>query len=141
MVMRGFANMTTWVAWLELGAFCAAALLLAPEYALPGLAAARLFSILVTSVMVALAARKHCGIHLRGIAMVLVRPVVGSCLMAGVIMAVLQWVQLPALQLLVGVLCGGGFFAAWSFLTWHLVGRPDGFESTLIEMLPSRKPS
>lgn len=141
MVMRGFANMTTRVAWIELVAFCAAAALLAPAYSLTGLAAARLFSILVTTATVALAARKHCGIHLRGIALVLARPVGGAILMAGVIELVLQWVELPALQVLTGVLCGGGFFAAWSFLTWHVAGRPDGFESTLLDMLPSRKTS
>lgn len=134
MVLRNHTRIASRMVWFEFAFFTAFALVLAPRYGITGLALARLAALVCNVGVVAWTARRCCGISLRPIAFALARPFVGAMLMAGVITLVINPLQMPLLQLLVGSAAGGLFFAAWSFATWHLVGRPEGLESTLVDM-------
>lgn len=138
MVLRNHTRIASRMVWFEFAFFIAGALLLAPLYGITGLALARLAALMGNASVVAWTARRCCGISLRPIAFALARPLLGSALMAGVITAATQQLQVPLAQLLVGAAAGGVFFVMWSFITWHVVGRPEGLESTLIDMAHHR---
>ena len=134
MVLRNHTRIASRMVWFEFAFFIAGALVLVPLYAITGLALARLAALTGNAAVVAWTARRCCDLSLRPIAFALARPFVGAVLMAGLITLVIgQW-HTPLLQLIGGSVVGGLFFAAWSFATWHLVGRPEGLESTLIDM-------
>lgn len=134
MVLRNHTRIASRLVWSEFALFIAGALLLAPLYGITGLALARLAALVCNAALVAWTARRCCDISLRPIAFALARPFAGAMLMAGVITLAIKPLQMPLLQLLAGSAAGGLFFVAWSFATWHLVGRPEGLESTLVDM-------
>jgi lipopolysaccharide exporter len=133
LVLKGHAKITSRVVWAEFGFFVVFASVLVPTLALPGLALARLSGILCNAGMTAWSARRHCQIDLRAVGAGLIRPMLGSVLMAGLMWLTAQQFTLPILQLACGMLVGGAFFITWSFVTWHFAKRPDGLESTVIE--------
>lgn len=138
MVLRNHTRISSRMVWVEFAFFIAGALVLAPPYGITGLAIARLTALVSNATVIAWTARHYCGINLRPIAYALARPMLGAALMAGVITLVIQPLQLPLAQLVAGAAAGALFFVAWSFLTWHAVGRPEGLESTLVDMARQR---
>lgn len=134
MVLRNHTRIGSRMVWFEFAFFIAGALVLAPLYGITGLALARLAAVGCNAVVVAWTARRCCDISLRPIAFALARPFAGAVLMAGVITLAIEPLQVPLLQLLAGSAAGGLCFVVWSFATWHLVGRPEGLESTLVDM-------
>ena len=53
--------------------------------------------------------------------------------MYGLVTQLISHVDGAALQLVTGVATGGGFFSLWCLATWHLMGRPEGLESTVLD--------
>lgn len=134
MVVRGQTKLVANLSWYEFAAFIAAALLMAPLWGLTGLALARVAGVVVNCLIGAWASCHHGGLRWGQLGTALLRHAAGASLMGLAI-----WSALPLfgpsalLQLLAGSALGFTLFMTWAFGTWAMAGRPEGFESTLLE--------
>jgi lipopolysaccharide exporter len=135
LILHGHTRSQSTTVWIEFIAFCLAALWLAPEHHLIGLAWARLLASLAYAVATAFFTRHHCALGLRSVLHAIWRPLLGALAMFALVTKVLAWTQTSALQLPAGVLAGACFFSAWTVLSWWFSGRPQGLESTVFDAL------
>jgi lipopolysaccharide exporter len=136
LVLHGYTRTQSTAAWLELSAFALATLVLLPWLHLIGLVWARLIATSLNFVVMLVFARRLADLKAPLVLEAFWRPALGVLLMA------IALHMSPALEpawawveLLMKVFIGVVFFTAWSLVTWHLAGRPDGLESTVIEYL------
>lgn len=134
LILRGFTRLQSHMVWLEFAGFSALAALLVPTQGLVGLAFARLGAGLFNLLAMATVCHLRCGLSLAKLSFAILRPTAGSALMYLLITACLTLVQSLPAQIVLGVAAGAVFYLFWAFATWHLSGRPEGFESTAIEL-------
>jgi O-antigen/teichoic acid export membrane protein len=135
LTMRGHTKIQSYAVWLEFVTFLAAAAALVPSHFLLGLVWARGLGSIASLALTLYATRRHCDLHLRPSATVLLRPLIGAILMYALVAFVTIQVEGDALKLTLGIACGAVTFTAWSLATWFLIGKPDGLESTVLEYL------
>ncbi len=136
LILYGHTRTQSTLMWAELLFFVLGVILLVPAHHLMGLILARLFASALASVLSIWYARKRCGQRIANIIAALWRPAAGSALMYVGISWLLAREELPAsFRLFTCVLLGALFYSGWLFLTWLLVGRPQGLESTALEYL------
>lgn len=133
LVLRGFTRVQSLIIWLEFAVFVVAALALVPDYFLMGLVGARILASLVNICATGIAAQKFCYLSAYVLTAVICRPLIGAVCMYGLVTQLISHVDGAALQLVTGVATGGAFFSLWCLATWHLVGRPEGLESTMLD--------
>lgn len=140
LVLDGHTKVQSTVVWLEFAFFAVAAVLLVPHLNLMGLVWARLLGSGLIACVTAGYTRKHCDLSMRAVAGALWRPTVGSIAMYG---AVSHFSGLMAgdgvLELAASVLLGVVSYTAWMLVSWRLVGRPEGLESTVLDALRARR--
>lgn len=125
--------------WLEAVVLCLGIWFLMPLLGMIGLAWARLLSACFSALFVGFCAWWLCQVAAREMLFALIRAGIGSALMF-----ILVSNALPALpasdipRLLSAVALGAVFFVSWSLLSWQLVGRPEGLESTVIDLWKAR---
>jgi O-antigen/teichoic acid export membrane protein len=135
LLVRGKTHTITIVMWTEFAVFLVAAFALVPFLHLLGLVWARLLAAVVSALVTAWNASHYCSLTMRQTAQAIGRPLVGAMLMHVVVVAVMERFSSGVLQLCFGVAVGAATFAVWSLLTWRIVGRPEGLESTLLDAL------
>lgn len=139
LITRGHTRTQSHVVWLEFAAFLALALGFVPHFHLIGLAYARLGAGMVSLTAIAWFARSLCGLHTGSLVAALGRPLLGAALMAGLMHWLAGFGTQLHVQVALQLLAGAATYVTWSFVTWHLIGRPQGLESTLIDAMVSHR--
>lgn len=138
LVMRGFTRTRNRATWIEFICFAVAAVALVPWLHLMGLAWARLLASVVSSVVVVFSVKNCCGLSKMEVLRSLWRQIVGAVLMYFLVQQVSEGISSQGAQLFVGVAAGVVFYSLWLVASWYLVGRPQGLESTALEMFKRR---
>ena len=131
LVLRGFTRAQSMIVWLEFSAFIIAAAVLVRDHFLVGLVGARIVASVVNIGATGFAAYKFCNLPVFALLAGIGRPFIGAACMYGLVTELIVHVDGMNLQLVTGIAIGGSFFSLWCLVTWLLVGRPEGLESTL----------
>lgn len=135
LVMRGRTKQHSMTVWTEFIGFVAAAILLVPSMSIMGLVWARGIGALCGAMAAAWLARRYCELRLRALVLALARPALGAACMFVLVRWVSGLVDPLWLKLVGGVLCGAVFYITWCWVSWRLIGRPDGLESMVLGQL------
>jgi O-antigen/teichoic acid export membrane protein len=138
LTLRGHTRVQSRIVWAEFAAFVAACALLVPQFHLLGLVWSRILASLCSALLGVLATRRLCGIPARHIVVAIWRPFLGSIGMALLVSLTISLVQDSLGQLVLGIVSGAVVYSAWTLATWHLAGKPEGFESTVMDYLQRR---
>jgi O-antigen/teichoic acid export membrane protein len=133
LTLHGVMKLQGTIVWVELAVFCLASALLVPIWSLAGLMFARMASSLVCLLVLAGAARKHCGLSVTAALAAMARPMLGAVIMFGVVRWATDGMESVAAQLATGIPLGAVFYGLWSFATWWAIGKPEGLESTIMD--------
>jgi lipopolysaccharide exporter len=133
LTLRGLTQVQSRIVWLEFAAFLLAALALYPLAGLIGLALARIAAGLVSAAATVWAVRTTCGLGTRRVVAAVWRPLVGAVGVFALVEATLGWVAAPGAQVALAIGVGAVSFALWIGVTWQLLGRPEGLESTVYD--------
>ena len=139
LTLRGYTRIQNHLVAIEFAAFCAMALMLVGRYQLIGLMIARIVAGAVAIVATLLVARHFCSLNLWSALRHIARPMVGSVGMAALVLWAIADVAYLPMQIFTGVSVGVATYTVWCLVTWHLGGRPEGLESTLVDKLISRR--
>lgn len=131
LTLRGHTKIQGKVVWLELSVFVPVAFLLVPSQFLLGLVWARMVASLASQLLTVHATRRLCGLSIRDVVRAVWRPMIGSVLMYAVVSQVVREVSGDVWRLLAGIMIGAVFFSVWTVVSWWLVGRPGGLETTV----------
>lgn len=132
LILEGYSKSQSVVAWGEFLGFVCAALLMVPSLHLMGLVYARAIGAVFGACLIGWYAHRCLQIRPWLVVRRLVRPAVGAALVLASINVVEVLVDGTFLVLLVGFLISTLSFLIWMVLSWHVSGRPDGLESTLL---------
>lgn len=135
LTLRGFTRVQSSIVWLEFVVFAAAALVLVPQFHLPGLAGARIAACFFSALAMLWSARQRCGMPFKAALMSIARPMLGALAMSAMVVYLVSQVETNAAKLLAAAPAGALFYITWSLITWHLAGRPEGLESTVVDRL------
>jgi O-antigen/teichoic acid export membrane protein len=135
LILHGHTRSQSQIVWIEFASFVAAAIALVPGFHLIGLALARVFSSVVSSLATLLYTKKICRLPITPILKTIARPLAGAVLMYALVMYLQGMIDAPMPRLAAAILSGAAFFMLWSLASWHLTGRPEGLESTIMDKL------
>jgi len=135
--VAGHVRVQSRIVWLEFLAFVILAFALTPNFHLQGLMLARIGSGLLHAVLMMFAARQHAQLSLSRTFRVLLRPMSGAVLMYGVLTTWGNCFNHPFVNLIFNVFAGAVLYTSWLVLTWQLVGKPEGLESTALGFIKS----
>lgn len=135
LVMRGRTKQHSMTVWTEFVGFLVAAVLLVPTMSVMGLVWARGTGALCGAVAAAWFARRYCDLSLRALVLGLGRPALGAACMFLLVRWVSGLVDPLWFKLVAGVVSGAGFYITWCWVSWRLIGRPDGLESMVLGQL------
>jgi O-antigen/teichoic acid export membrane protein len=138
LVLRGHTRIQNHVVWIEFAIFAVMAAILVPHMHLLGLVWARIAGSLVNALVTAASARSHCGLPLSAMTQALWRPLLGSVAMYLLVTYSIRLFDSAVLQLAAGITTGAVLFASWTAVSWLLVGRPEGVESTVFDFFAQR---
>jgi O-antigen/teichoic acid export membrane protein len=133
--IEGYLKIQTNIVWIQFFIFCIFSFPLVYKFQLIGIVGARMISGLSSGIMLAFVAKRKLDVDLSLILMALFRPILGSVLMYLLIIFTMIQSWSPLFQVLQGIFTGAVFFTTWIFVTWSMMGKPDGFESTLYEQV------
>jgi hypothetical protein len=102
------------------------------------LVGSRILASLCSAVLAALATQRLCALPVRHIGGAIWRPLLGAIGMAWLVSLVISLIQNTLGQLVLGVVSGVVFYVTWTLTTWYWTGKPEGFESTVMEYLQNR---
>jgi O-antigen/teichoic acid export membrane protein len=133
LILRGYTRLQSTIIWLEFAAFLASAACLVPLFGIIGLAYARMCSTATQVGLTTFHARRLCELTYGEIWRALYRPMLGSGLAATV-----GWVSMQRFgSPFIGVALAGSLsvasYSVWCLVSWHLAGRPEGLESTIVD--------
>jgi lipopolysaccharide exporter len=133
LILQGHTKTQMHIVWLEFVGFAIAAILLVPSFHLIGLVYARILGSFVNLTFTAIFSKRYCQLHLSRVFAAMARPVLGSTMVYLAVKAMVPYLPGMLTQVLVSVLSGAVIYIVWSLITWHIVGRPEGLESTVID--------
>lgn len=136
LVLHGYTRTQSTAAWLELAAFVVATFVLLPWLHLIGLVWARFFATSLNFVVMLVFAQRLADLETPLVLKAFWRPAAGVILM-GITLHLTPSGE-PSwgwLELLIKVSVGAVVFVTWSLASWHMAGRPEGLESTVIDYL------
>lgn len=137
MTIDGATKQHTHLAWGQFAAFVVATAALLPSYGLVGLAVARLVASCTCLAHTIWLARSVCGLAIKQSAFTMVRP----ALCAAIMMLAVSWVTAAVsgamTSLLVAVPLGVVVYTATSWAAWTLTDKPEGLESTVVDLVQS----
>jgi lipopolysaccharide exporter len=138
LVLRGHTRTQSAVVWIEFTVFAVASLVLVPYLHLIGLVWARLLASTVNAFVTASSAQRYCGVRLSSVLGAFWRPLTGALGMYLLVSEVIARVPAGGMQLLAGVASGVVAYTAWLSLSWVVMKRPEGIESTVMDLLVHR---
>ncbi len=134
LTLRGETKGLSQAVWFEFIVFLISSIILLPTFGLMGLVLARLCGAAVNLIFISWLASQKCGVSFGGACGAIGRPLIGAILMYLAASSVLIFLDGEALSMLLVFFFGVLFFSVWCLVTWWIVGRPDGLESTLLEL-------
>ena len=134
LVLDGHARAQFQISLAEFAAFATGCALFAPHWQLAGLVLARLAGALCGAATALWLAGRRCAVPACELRAALLRPLVGALLMAGLVQVLPQVAAGAGLQLAFEVGSGALAYVAWSAASWSICGRPEGLESTVLEL-------
>lgn len=135
LTLRGHTRGLSVALWLEFCMFAVCAFALIPTHGLTGLVIARVIGAMINLFVTFWLGSQACGLRLGPACVAIVRPLIGSLLMYGAVGSLLAHLGQSIYSLIICVMVGTSMFIVWCTVTWHFVGRPDGLESTFLEMI------
>lgn len=136
LVLNGHTKIQNIAIWIEFAIFVLAAYFLLPHFDLIGLAIARLLASALSTVFIIYITYKYCEISIYRMIFSIFRPMMGSMLMSGGVYFFIKSMQNDFyLSLIVGIFIGVVFYVLWCLISWHIVGKPEGLESTILDIL------
>lgn len=138
LVLRGHTRTQSAVVWIEFTVFAFASLVLVPYLHLIGLVWARLLASTVNAFVTASSAQRYCGVRLSSVLGAFWRPLTGALGMYLLVSEVIARVPAGGMQLLAGVASGVVAYTVWLSLSWVVMKRPEGIESTVMDLLVHR---
>lgn len=135
MILRGRTRGLSFAVWLEFSVFAISAFALVPNYSLMGLVLARLLGTVVNLFVTYWMGSQMCGLALGDAFTAIVRPMIGAALMFWTVTSWVSYAGESIYALVSAILIGASGFALWSVLSWILLRRPEGLESTFFEVL------
>lgn len=139
LTLRGQTQVQSTITWVQLLFFIVAALILTPEFHLLGLAYARIVSALANWIFLLTAASRYCELTWKSTLTHAYRPIILSILMYSVVSKITCAIETEVIRLPVGIVSGILFYITFLWTTWHLSGRPEGLESTVIDRWETRR--
>lgn len=133
LTMRGHTRGLGFSVWIEFCVFVVAAVAFVPSQGLVGLVFARILGALINLGSIFWIASNTCGFNVLSASLSIARPLCGSLLMFFIVSHLLYSFGSDTVSLLFCVAAGALMFSLWSFISWLLVGRPEGLESTVLE--------
>ncbi|MBP8091199.1 MAG: oligosaccharide flippase family protein [Giesbergeria sp.] len=136
LVLKGHTKVQSFAIWIEFAFFVAFIALLIPGYGLLGLAVARLAASVVNIIVIVFLAKKYCSINVLEVVISIARPLLGSLFMGFMVFEFVSASQNSIyFQVFVGAGLGAVFYSFWTCLTWMLLKKPEGLESTVYDFL------
>ena len=135
MNVAGHVKVQTKIVWMEFCIFAVFCALLVNSMGLIGIVAARIVAGLFHAGFMAAQTSSHMKISMIDIFKCYTRPFIGAVLMYVILAFSGDWSTSIYIDLLLKVLFGLTFYTCWIFLTWHLAGRSQGIEATVLEFL------
>lgn len=133
LTLRGHTRTQNKQVWIEFTCFVCAAIVLVPHYSLFGLVAARIFGTLINMLDTLWAAKRYCGLGFLTTLKQILRPMSGAVFMVWLVVYVSAQVSGLASELVISIAVGVACYCTYSLLTWYLLGKPEGLESTVID--------
>ncbi len=137
--IRGQAKLQTGIVWMEFAVFAAAGLILVPHLSLIGLAWARLVATVFSALLLLVAGRSRAEFPVLPVLAVLIRPLLGASLAAGAASLVVERIETPFAGLFIGTGIATVIYVTWAFASWALAGKPEGAESTIVDLYARRR--
>ena len=129
----GHSRLLAFMSWTELAAFAAAIAVFYTD-GVTGIAEARVCStLLIGLVWIVIGAR--FGLQPLALGRAVLRPVIGTGLMALALWALPPLALPTLLELAYRIVAGAAVYCAWIGLSWIAAGRPDGLEQIAVEQL------
>jgi O-antigen/teichoic acid export membrane protein len=135
LTLQGHTRVQNTVTWIEFFGFLITAVLIVPSHGLIGLAYARGTGSLFSAIGLLSACHKHCGLHWKDALKYSCRPIIVAFLMYFVVSAAISNFASLFVRLPVGIAAGALFYVVVIMLSWHILGRPEGMESTIVDKL------
>jgi O-antigen/teichoic acid export membrane protein len=137
LTLLGHTRVQNTVTWIEFFSFLAAAALIVPSQGLLGLAYARWMGSLLSVLCLLSACHKYCGLHWKSSLKYCYRPIIIALLMYFAVSAAISNLDSFLVRLPVGIATGISFYIILVMFSWHISGRPEGLESTVVDKLKS----
>lgn len=139
LVLRGHTRALNSIGWGEFSVFVLLCLALVPKFSLLGLAWARLGANACGSALGILTVKRCCQLPARRCLGAIARPLAGALIMWVLVRQTIDFMPSGIVGLIASIVAGMCFYSSWTLLTWHLAGRPEGLESTVMDQLMKRR--
>ena len=134
LILNGYTKIQNTATWIEFLLFAVAAYILLPYFDLIGLAIARLFASVISAGLILYFSNKYCFTNIYSMLSSIFRPMIGSLLMGvGVNYLLNRLSDGSYVYLAIAIFIGAGFYFFWCLLTWLMLGKPEGLESTVLD--------
>lgn len=142
LVLNGYTKIQSTAIWFEFVVFVISTYFLFSYFDLIGIAIARLIASFINTCVTAYFSYRYCSTNILSIVACILRPMIGGCLMSiAVFYLINNIVGSNYIKLIVGIIFGIILYVFWSLMTWWMVGKPEGLESTVIDTYQLRKNS
>jgi lipopolysaccharide exporter len=138
LIAQGAVKAGSKVMAIEVVGFAASAAYLYPTFGLAGLAYARFLASVCGLITLVEMAKLMCALPRRDLLRSAWRPALGSVAMCFCVLQAMTLVSGSVFQLIVGISSGALVYAVWCILSWLASGRPEGLESTALEVVRAR---
>jgi lipopolysaccharide exporter len=139
LVLRGHTRVQSHIVWIEFATFAVLTLALVPQLHLLGLVWARVGGSLANGWLTIARTNQLCGLRWPTVVAALWRPLVGSLGMYLTVVSTIGLFSTMAAQLAFGISVGVVVFGLWTLISWQVVGRPEGLESTMFDFLAHKR--
>lgn len=138
LLLHGLTRLQNSIVWVEVAVFITVMVLLVPQMQLMGLLAARAAGAAVNLGATAYCACRYSHVKWADIRQLIWRPLTGALLMHVLVVWVVGHTTGPVVQLLAGIGAGFVTYSIWLIGTWYLSGKPEGLESTVLDLIEKR---
>ena len=135
LTLLGHTKIQSTITWIEFLLFSIISIMLVQKYHLLGLAYSRLISSILSFLILSTAAQKYCELTWKKILANCYRPILAAIIMYLTIIFMNQVITPGLPRMLASIATGVLFYSVLIISTWHLLKRPEGLESTLIDKI------
>ena len=134
LVLNGYTKIQSTAIWIEFLFFAIAAYFLLSIFDLIGLAIARLLASCFNTGLILYFSKKYCCMNIGDMMLSIFRPMLGAIIMcSGVYYLIQNFKNSIDILLPVAIIFGALFYTFWCLITWLIIGKPEGLESTVLD--------